>query len=435
MKNIFEYLFQLEKNHTTVRTEILAGITTFLTMSYIIFVNPAILSQTGMDKGAVFVATCLAAAFGSMVMGLLANYPIVLAPGMALNTYFTYGVVLGAGYRWQTALGAVFISGLIFLAISVIPLREYIIDSIPKSLKVAIVAGMGLFLGIIGFKSAGIIVSSPTTFVTLGNLHQPAALLAILGFFMIVSFDALRVKGGIIISILAITLLGIFSGHTKFQGFVSMPPSIMPTFMQMDVKDALSLGLATIVFAFLFVDLFDNTGTLIGIAHRAGFIDKNGKMPRIGRVLIADSIAAVMSAILGTSTTTSYLESTVGVRAGGRTGLMAVTAAMLFLAALFISPLAAAIPPFATAPALIYVACLMARAFTEIDWEDVTEFVPAVIAAMTMPLTFSIAEGIAFGFISYTAIKIMSGRFRDLNIAVVLLSMAFLLKYIFLASH
>ena len=293
-----------------------------------------------------------------MFMGLLANYPIALAPGMGLNAYFTYSVVLGYGYSWQVALGAVFISGLIFLCLSVLPVREYIINSIPKSLKIAIVAGIGLFLGMIGFKSAGIITANPATLVTLGNLHQPTTLLAIVGFFLIIGLEALDVIGAIIISILAVTIAGIVLGYGKFNGIYSMPPSIMPTFLQMDLKGALNLGLITIVFAFLFVDLFDNTGTLIGVAYRAGLMDKDGKLPRIGRALIADSSAAIIGAMLGTSTTTSYVESTVGVKAGGRTGLMAVVVGLLFFVAIFLSPLAKSIPIYATAPALVYVACL-----------------------------------------------------------------------------
>lgn len=429
---MLERLFKIKQNHTSVRTEVIAGISTFLTMSYIIFVNPSILSLTGMDKGAVFVATCLAAGFGSMFMGLLANYPIALAPGMGLNAYFTYSVVLGYGYSWQVALGAVFISGLIFLCLSVLPVREYIINSIPKSLKIAIVAGIGLFLGIIGFKSAGIITANPATLVTLGNLHQPTTLLAIVGFFLIIGLEALDVIGAIIISILAVTIAGIVLGYGKFNGIYSMPPSIMPTFLQMDLKGALNLGLITIVFAFLFVDLFDNTGTLIGVAYRAGLMDKDGKLPRIGRALIADSSAAIIGAMLGTSTTTSYVESTVGVKAGGRTGLMAVVVGLLFFVAIFLSPLAKSIPIYATAPALVYVACLMARAMIEINWEDVTEYAPAFITMIAMPFTFSIAEGISFGFISYVAIKIISGRIRDLNWPIVILALVFVAKYMFL---
>ncbi|MBV8801631.1 MAG: NCS2 family permease [Gammaproteobacteria bacterium] len=425
--------FKLNEQNTSVRTEVIAGSTTFMAMAYIIFVNPSILSLTGMDPGAVFVATCLASAFSSALMGLLANYPIALAPGMGLNAYFTYGVVLSAGHTWQTALGAVFISGVIFLLISLLPIRQYIIKSIPHSLKVAIVAGIGFFLGIIGFKNAGFIIGNQQTLVSLGNLHNPTVLLAAFGFFLIVGLDALRISGAVIISILIVSCLGISFGYGTFHGFFAMPPSIGPTLFQLDLRGAMSLGLVTIVFAFLFVDLFDNTGNLIGIAHRAGFMTADGKLPRINRVLIADSTAAIVGAALGTSTTTSYTESIVGVQAGGRTGITAIVVAIFFLLALFISPLAQSIPIYATAPALIFVACLMARALTEINWTDSTEYAPAIVTTITMPLTYSIADGIAFGFISYTAIKIISGRFRDLNIAIVLLTLAFIAKYVTLA--
>ncbi len=428
---MLEQFFKLEENNTTIRTEILAGITTFLTMSYIIFVNPTILSLTGMDVGAVFSATCLAAAFGSLLMGLFANYPIALAPGMGLNAYFTYTVVLGSGNTWQVGLGAVFISGLLFLTLSLSPFRDLIINSIPKSLKVSIVAGIGLFLCIIGFKSAGIIISSPRTLIMLGDLHQPTALLSIFGFFLMIGLEALEVIGSLVISICIVSFLGIFFGYGKFEGIFSMPPSILPTFLQMDIKGALNLGLLNIVFAFLLVDLFDNTGTLLAIAYRAGFINKFGKLPRLGRVLIADSSAAIVGAALGTSTTTNFIESTVGVKAGGRTGLMAVVVSVLFLLALFFAPLAKSIPAYATAPVLVYVACMMAKAFIEIDWEDITEYVPGFITAVTMPLTFSVSTGISFGFISYTLIKIISGRFRDLNIPLVIITIVFLLKYVF----
>lgn len=429
MKQLLDRFFCLSENHTTIRTEIMAGMSTFLTMSYIIFVNPTFLAQAGMDHGAVFVATCLAAVLGSTLMGLLANYPIALAPGMSLNAYFTYGVVLGAGYPWQVALGAVFIAGVFFLLLSVLPIREYIVNCIPKSLKLAIVAGIGFFLGIIGFKSAGVITHHDATFVTIGHLHEPSTLLAILGFILMVSLDALHVKGAVIISILSTSVLGFLIGINEYHGIFSMPPSIMPTLLQMDVLGALNTGMITIIVAFLFVDLFDNTGTLIAVAHRAGLMNAEGKLPRINRALTADSAAAILSAVLGTSTTTSYVESAVGVRVGGRTGLTAIVVAILFLLALFLAPLANTIPAYATAPALVYVACMMARAFTEIDWDDVTEYTPAVITALSMPLTFSVADGIAFGFISYVAIKCVSGRVRDLNIGISLLAVAFVIKY------
>jgi AGZA family xanthine/uracil permease-like MFS transporter len=426
---LLERQFHLREFGTTARTEILAGVTTFLTMAYIIFVNPSILSVTGMDPGALFVATCLAAAFGSAMMGLVANYPIALAPGMGLNAYFAFGVVKGMGFTWEAALGAVFISGVIFLILSILPVREWIINAIPKSLKMAIGAGIGLFLGIIALQAAGIVVDHPATLVTLGDLHAPTTILAVLGFFLMVALDRLRVPGAIIIAILATATVGILLGISEFKGIVSAPPSLAPTFFAMDLSAALNVGLIAIIFTFLFVDLFDNTGTLIGVAHRAGLIGPDGRIPRLGRALISDSSAAMVGAALGTSTTTSYIESAAGVKAGGRTGMTAVVVALLFLAALFLSPLASTIPGYATAPALLYVACLMTRGLTEIDWEDASEFVPAVVTALAMPLTYSIAHGIAFGFVAYAAIKIMSGRFRDLNAALVILAVLFVIKF------
>ncbi|HXV25501.1 MAG TPA: NCS2 family permease [Alphaproteobacteria bacterium] len=429
---LLERQFRLNENGTSVRIEILAGITTFLTMAYIIFVNPSILSVTGMDPGALFVATCLAAAFGSAMMGLVANYPIALAPGMGLNAYFAFGVVKGLGFSWEAALGAVFISGVLFLILSVLPVREWIINAIPKSLKMAISAGIGLFLGIIALQAAGIVVDHPATLVTLGSLHAPTTILAAIGFFLMVALDRLRVPGAIIIAILATAVAGILLGHSEFKGIFSVPPSLAPTFFAMDLSAALDAGLIAIIFTFLFVDLFDNTGTLIGVAHRAGLIGPDGRIPRLGRALISDSSAAMVGAALGTSTTTSYIESAAGVKAGGRTGLTAVVVALLFLAALFLSPLANTIPAYATAPALLYVACLMTRGLAEIDWEDATEFVPAVVTAIAMPLTYSIAHGIAFGFIAYAAIKLLSGRFRDLNAALAILAALFVIKFAWL---
>jgi len=423
--------FQLTELGTNVRREILAGVTTFLTMAYIIFVNPAILSDAGMDFGAVFVATCLAAAFGSAFMGLFANYPIALAPGMGLNAYFAYGVVLGMGYTWEVALGAVFISGILFLILSVTPVREYIIDSIPKSLKMAIGAGIGLFLGIIGLQAAGIVVDHPVTLVTLGDLTSWPVVLAAVGLVLMAALDVWKIPGAIIISILAMTAVGLILGLTQWQGLADTPPSIAPTLLAMDLGGAIEVGLIAIVFTFLFVDFFDNTGTLIGVAHRAGLLTPEGKLPRLRRALVVDSTAAMAGAALGTSTTTSYIESAAGVRAGGRSGLTAVVVALLFLLALFFSPLAGMIPAYATAPALIYVACLMARGMSEFDWEDVTEYVPAVVTAITMPLTYSIAHGIAFGFITYTVIKILSGRYKDLKPAIAILAVLFVIKFAF----
>ena len=425
---MLEWLFHLHANGTNVKREVIAGLTTFLTMAYIIFVNPSILQIAGMDFGAVFMATCLAAAFGSAFMGLYANYPIALAPGMGLNAYFTFGVVKGMGFTWQVALGAVFISGLIFLAISLFRIREWIIEAIPQSMKLGIAAGIGLFLGIIALENAKMIVAHPATLVTLGDVKSWQVILAAAGFVLIGGLSARRVPGAILISILAVTAVSIALGLSTFGGIVSAPPSIAPTFLQMDLKGALALGLWSIIFVFLFVDLFDNTGTLIAIAQRGDMLDKEGRLPRIGRALTVDSTSAFVGAALGTSTTTSYIESAAGVDAGGRTGLTAVVVALCFIAAIFFAPLAGSVPAFATAPALFYVACLMARGLRDLDWDDVTEFVPAMACAITMPLTFSIAHGIGIGFIVYAAIKVLAGRVGEVKPVAALLALAFILK-------
>ena len=425
---MLERLFQLNAHNTNVRTEILAGVTTFLAMAYILFVNPSILGDTGMDKGAVFVATCLAAAIGSAVMGLIANYPIALAPGMGLNAFFTYTVVLHMGHTWQVALGAVFISAVMFFILSIFKIREWIINSIPLPLRSAIAAGIGLFLALIALKNASIVVADPATFVGLGDLAKPGPILATLGFFLIVALEALRVKGAVLIGILAVTIVSIIFHFSPFGGVMSMPPSLAPTFLQLDIKGALDIGLFSVIFSFLFVDLFDNSGTLIGVAKRAGLMGKDGYMPKMGRALIADSTAAMAGSLLGTSTTTSYIESAAGVSAGGRTGLTAVVVGILFLLALFFAPLAGSVPPYATAPALMFVAVLMMSGLAEIEWDDITVAAPVVITALAMPFTFSIANGIALGFISWTAIKLLSGKARELNPALVILSILFVIK-------
>ena len=419
---MLEKLFQLKAHNTTVRTEILAGITTFLTMAYILFVNPSILGETGMDKGAVFVATCLAAAIGSTIMGLIANYPIALAPGMGLNAFFTYTVVLHMGHSWQVALGAVFISATMFFLLSIFRIREWIINSIPLPLRSAIAAGIGLFLALIALQNAGIVVDNPATLIGMGDLTKPAPILATLGFILIVALEARSVTGAVLIGILVVTAIAILLGVTQFGGVVSMPPSLAPTFLQLDIKGALDIGLVSVIFAFLFVDLFDNSGTLIGVAKRAGLMGKDGHMPKMGRALIADSTAAMGGSLLGPSTTTSYIESAAGV------SLTAIVVAILFLLALFFAPLAGSVPAFATAPALLFVAVLMASGLAEIDWEDITVAAPVVVTALAMPFTYSIATGIAFGFISWTAIKVLSGRWRELNPALVILSVLFVIK-------
>jgi AGZA family xanthine/uracil permease-like MFS transporter len=377
----------------------------------------------------VFAATCVAAAIGCFLMAFLANYPIALAPGMGLNAYFAFGVVGGMGHSWQVALGCVFISGIIFFIISVLPIREWIVNAIPKSLKMAIAAGIGLFLALIALKNAGIVVAHPATLVTHGKLTSFPVVMATLGFVLIVALEYRRVMGGVIIGILAVTIVAIVAGQQKFTGIFDSPPSLAPVFLQMDLAGAMKVGLVTVVFAFLFVDLFDNTGTLIALAHRGGFMRPDGTVPRLSRALIADSGAAMLGAAIGTSTTTSYIESASGINAGGKTGLTAATVGVLFLLALFLAPLAGSIPAYATAPALFYVACLMARGLTEVEWDDVTEAAPAVITALAMPFTFSIAEGIAFGFISYVALKLATARFSDIHPAVAILAVLFVIKY------
>ena len=424
--------FKLSEHGTTVQREVLAGCTTFLTMAYITFINPAILSDAGMDFGAVFVATCVAAAFGTLVMGLYANYPIALAPGMGLNAFFTYGVVLGLGYAWQTALGAVFLSGVIFVILSLLPVREWLINSIPRTLKMAISAGIGLFLGIIALENAGIVVDHPATLVTMGDMTAAPAILAMLGFVIIVALSRRQVPGAVIIGILAVTGLGVAFGITEWKGLVSAPPDPSPTLLALDIVGAFEVSLLAVVFTFLFVDLFDTAGTLVGVAHRAGLLDDEGKLPRLRKALLADSTATVVGAGLGTSSTTSYIESAAGVNAGGRTGLTAVVVAILFLLCLFFSPLAQTVPAYATAPALLYVACLMTRGLAEIDWEDATEYAPAVITAIAMPLTYSIADGLGLGFICYALMKVTSGKVSECPPAVMVIAALFAFKFVVL---
>lgn len=430
---VLENYFKLKENGTDVRTELLAGLTTFLTMAYIIFVNPSILGDAGMPKDAVFVSTCIAAALGTLIMGLYANYPIALAPGMGLNAYFAYVVVKGMGLSWEIALGAVFISGCLFILVSVFKLREMIVNGIPHSIRTAITVGIGMFLGLIALRSAGIVVANPATLVGVGDLHQAPPLLAIFGFFVIVALDKMRIKGAILIGILLVTTLSFFFAGNKFNGIVSAVPSIMPTFGKLDVMGALSVGILNVVLVFFLVELFDATGTLMGVANRAGLL-KNGKMERLNKALLADSVAIAAGSIMGTSSTTAYIESAAGVQAGGRTGLTAVAVALLFLACLFISPLAAVVPAYATAPALLYVACLMLRELVDIDWDDSTESIPAAIAALTMPFTYSIALGVAFGFISYAALKLLTGRAKEVKIIVWLIAAVFLFKFIYLGA-
>lgn len=430
---MLERLFGLREHDTNVRTEVLAGVTTFLTMAYIIFVNPEILSGTGMDRDAVFVATCLAAAIGSLIMAFVANWPIGMAPGMGLNAFFAFTVVGALGYSWQQALGAVFISGVIFLLITVTGIRSWLISGIPASLRSAIAAGIGLFLGIIALTSCGIVVANPATKVALGDLTSPAALYAVLGFFIIAALDAMRIRGAILLGILVVTVLSMMFGHNSFSGIVSAPPSLAPTFMQLDILGALHTGFVHVILVLVLVEVFDATGTMIGVAKRARLISE-GRPGRLSRALLADSTAILTGSLLGTSSTTAYVESAAGVQAGGRTGLTALTVAVLFLLALFFSPLAASVPAYATAPALLYVAGLMLREMTEVDWNDVTEATPAALTALTMPFTYSIANGLAFGFISYVVLKVLTGRWKEVHVACFIVAALFVIKFAFFAE-
>ncbi|OZB06715.1 MAG: guanine permease [Idiomarina sp. 34-48-12] len=432
MQALLERLFQIKAQGSTVKREIVAGITTFLTMAYIIFVNPSMLSEAGMDYGAVFVATCLAAAIGCLVMGLWANYPVALAPGMGLNAFFTYSVVLGMGYTWQTALGAVFFSGILFFLLSALRVRSWIINAIPVTLRLAIAAGIGAFLALIGLKNANIIVADNATLVSLGDMSQLSVLLAGAGFFLIIGMVARGIQGAALISILLVTLAGFLLGDVQYNGIVAAPPSLAPTFMQMDIAAAFDVAMLSVIFAFLFVDLFDTSGTLMAVAQRAGLAKPDGSLPRLERALMADSTATIAGAALGTSTTTSYVESASGVASGGKTGLTAVVVGLLFILAIFFAPLAGMVPAYATAGAIIYVSVLMLFTLRSVDWDDITEAAPVAVVLLMTPLTFSIADGIALGFISYVVVKALGGKIRELNWSVAVLAALFVAKFIWL---
>ena len=430
--NAIERYFGINGENTTIKTEILAGVTTFLTMAYIIFVNPNVLADAGMDKGAVFVATCLAAAIGCFIMGIYARLPVALAPGMGLNAFFTYGVVLGMGYAWQTALGAVFLSGCIFILLSLFKIREIIINSIPTSIKQGVVAGIGAFLAFISLQTAGVIVNNDATLVGLGDMTTFAPAMAALGFIVIVGLSHKRVPGAVTIGILLVALISLITGNTQFTGIISAPPPIAPTLMQLDIAGAFDVGMISVIFAFLFVDLFDTAGTLIATTSQAGLIGKDGKIPNMGKALLADSTATVAGTLLGTSSTTSYIESVSGIAAGGRTGLMAVTVGVLFLLSIFFSPLAGMIPGYATAGAIFYVAVLMMETLKDVKWNDLTEAAPVVVVLLFTPLSYSVADGIALGFITFTAIKVVAGKFSDISVPVWILTAVLLAKIVFI---
>lgn len=432
MKIMLEKIFHLESHNTSIKQEFLAGFTTFITMAYIIFVNPQMMASSGMDQGASFVGTCIAAAIACFAMGIYSNWPVGLAPGMGLNAFFTYTVVGEMGYSWEVALGAVFLAGILFVIMSITPLRKWMLDSIPLNLRIAMGSGVGLFIGFIGLKSGGIIVSNNATFLSLGNFLEIETLLSGLGFLLIAILAVRNVSGAIIIGVLSVTLLGVVLNLVQFQGFVAYPPDISPIFMQLDILGALDLAMISVIMSFLFVNLFDTAGTLMGVATRAKLIDESGEVVNLERALKADSSSSVIGSFLGCAPVTSYVESSAGVEAGGRTGLTAVFVGVFFLVAIFFSPLAAIVPAYATAGALIYVAILMLSGMEKLDWTNFTELLPALIIIIMIPLTFSIANGIALGFISYVVMKISTGDLRNVSSGAWFLTIVFLAKFIFL---
>ncbi len=432
MKIMLEKIFHLESHNTSIKQEFLAGFTTFITMAYIIFVNPQMMASSGMDIGASFVGTCIAAAVACFAMGIYSNWPVGLAPGMGLNAFFTYTVVGEMGYSWEVALGAVFLAGILFVIMSITPLRKWMLDSIPLNLRIAMGSGVGLFIGFIGLKSGGIIVSNDATFLSLGNFLQIETLLAAIGFLLIAILAIRKVSGAIIIGVLTVTLLGILFNLVEFQGFVAYPPDVSPIFMQLDILGALDLAMISVVMSFLFVNLFDTAGTLMGVASRAKLIDETGEVINLERALKADSSSSVLGSFFGCAPVTSYVESSAGVEAGGRTGLTAVFVGAFFLIAIFFSPLAAIIPAYATAGALIYVAILMLSNMEGLDWSDFSELLPALIIIIMIPLTFSIANGIALGFIAYVVMKISTGELKNISSGAWFLTIIFLAKFIFL---
>ncbi|KZX57085.1 guanine permease [Halioglobus sp. HI00S01] len=431
MNALLERLFRLGEHNTRVTTEITAGLTTFITMAYIIFVNPQMMASAGMDQGASFAATCLAAAIACIVMGLYANWPVGLAPGMGLNAFFTYTIVGEMGYSWQVALGAVFIAGILFFIMSVTRLRAWMLESIPMDLRIAMGAGVGLFIGFIGLRSGGLVVDNPATLLSLGDFTQPETLLAGIGFILIAALSVRQVPGAIMIGILTVTLLGLATGLVTYSGFIAPPPDMSPLLFELDILGALDIAMVSVIIAILFVNLFDTSGTLMGVATRAGLVNDQGEIKNIDRALKADSGASVAGAFLGCAPVTSYVESAAGVAAGGRTGLTAITVGALFLLAMFFAPLAGMVPAFATAGALVYVALLMLSGLKGLNWDDATELLPALLTTIMIPLSFSIANGIAVGFITYVAVKVIVGRTDEVSFGAWFLAAIFLAKFAF----
>ncbi|EBI1613359.1 NCS2 family permease [Salmonella enterica] len=434
-QGMLERVFKLREHGTTARTEVIAGFTTFLTMVYIVFVNPQILGVAGMDTSAVFVTTCLIAAFGSILMGLFANLPVALAPAMGLNAFFAFVVVQAMGLPWQVGMGAIFWGAVGLLLLTIFRVRYWMIANIPVSLRVGITSGIGLFIGMMGLKNAGVIVANPETLVSIGNLTSHSVLLGVLGFFIIAILASRNIHAAVLVSIIVTTLLGWIMGDVHYNGIVSAPPSVTSVVGHVDLAGSFNLGLAGVIFSFMLVNLFDSSGTLIGVTDKAGLADEKGKFPRMKQALFVDSISSVTGAFVGTSSVTAYIESSSGVSVGGRTGLTAVVVGILFLLVIFLSPLAGMVPPYAAAGALIYVGVLMTSSLARVNWQDLTESVPAFITAVMMPFSFSITEGIALGFISYCVMKIGTGRLCDLSPCVVIVALLFVLKIVFIDAH
>ena len=430
-QSFLQQFFKLKEKGTSSKTEIIAGITTFFTMVYIVFVNPSVLGDAGMDKQVVFVTTCLIAGFGTIAMGLFSNLPIALAPAMGLNAFFAYVVVGKLGYSWQVGMGTIFWGSVGLLLLTLFQIRYWLMASIPLSLRVGIGAGIGFFIALIGFKNMGLVVANPATLVALGDLHSPQVLLGILGFFIIVVLAARNIYSGVLISIAIVTALALyFDPNVMFHGIVSMPPALTQVVGQVDIAGALDTALIGIIFSFLLVNLFDSSGTLLGVTDKAGFSDEKGRFPKMKQALYVDSASAVVGSYIGTSAISTYIESGAGVSVGGRTGMTAVVVGLLFLLTIFFSPLAGMVPAYATAGALVYVGILMASSLIKVQWDDLTEATPAFITAAMMPFTYSITEGIAFGFISYCVVKLGTGRWREVNAPVWVVSLLFLIKFI-----
>ena len=432
MKQILDQFFKLKENKTSIKKEFVAGFTTFITMAYIIFVNPQIMAQSGMDQGAIFVGTCVAASVACIFMGLYANWPIGLAPGMGLNAFFTYTVVGEMGYSWETALGAVFLAGILFFIISVTNLRRWMIDSIPMNLRVAIGSGVGLFIGFIGLKSGGIILNNDVTYLSLGDFSKYQTILAALGFLIISVLAVRKINGAIIIGVLIVTLISLLIGLVEYNGLLAYPPNIYPTFMKLDILGALDVAMISVIMSFLFVNLFDTTGTLLGVATRANLIDESGNAKNLNKALAVDSSSSIFGTFFGCSPVTSYIESSAGVESGGKTGMVSVVVGLFFILAIFLSPLAAMVPPYATSGALIYVAVLMLSSMEKLNWKSSIDILPALIIIVMIPFTFSIADGIALGFLTYVVLKVATGDIGEISSGAWFLTFIFLSKFILL---